>query len=423
MLKTLAQLVSAQEGGEAAVQGCISNFLEAAGCEVEQFQYQPSSTRREREFGRIASSDFQERTVVAGRLRGSPELPSLIAFAHPDTESPFGLDQLNTDPFSAKSHRGRIYGWGVADDLAGCAAGLAAIDEISSFGAPRGDIVFASAPSKRSARGIVEYLDRRRADACLYLHPAESGNGMKEIKAASPGQLQFEFHIPGQPPDTSEPCQTPFSHLGRNPVDDAIALCECLANFAEERCSRIRYPPIEERVGRSTNLHVSEIRTGAEGDLSRIPDHCILGGAICFPPVEDLAEVMREFERATCRFNEADERRRSNPVSLSWISGSSGAEIKESHPLYRIAHEAIENSTGTAPEYYPLHAASDIRFPIALHSIPCVGFGCLAGNLANNGFANEWVGIESYFQMIEASMRIMASWSSGEWKLQGTQKN
>ena len=413
-LDLLKGLVGVQKGGEAAVQSYIANYLEDAGCSVEQVEYQPSKTQRADDFGSFGNAVSEKKSIVAGRLGGSSNLPSMVVFAHPDTEPANGLDRWISDPFKARSHGGRLYGWGVADDLAGCAAGMAAISAISSSDGQFGDIEFVAAPSKSFARGIVEFLKSNRTDACLYLHPAESGNGMKEIKAVSSGQLEFEIKVPGMPPDTSEPSQTAFSHLGKNPVDSALKLYNSLTQLGELRGSRVRYPLIEERVGRSTNLHISRIQAGQERMLSRVSDHCIVGGAISFPPGEGIEEVMREVDMAIRRFDEEDEWRSMNPVSLNWVSGSNGVEIKISHPLYKITRRAIENVAGKSPTINPMHTASDIRFPIVLRSIPCVGFGCLAGNLAQNGFANEWIEIESYLQMTNAALSVMEAWASGE---------
>ncbi|MDE0110731.1 MAG: M20/M25/M40 family metallo-hydrolase [Albidovulum sp.] len=413
-LDLLNSLVRVQKGGEAAVQSYIANFLNDVGCHVEQVEYEPSKTQRVDDFGSFGDAVSEKKSIVAGRLGGSSNLPSLVVFAHPDTEPVNGLDRWIGDPFTARSQDGRLYGWGVADDLAGCAAGMAAISAISSSNGRFGDIEFVSAPSKSFARGIVEFLKTKHTDACLYLHPAESGNGMKEIKAVSSGQLEFEIRVPGMPPETSEPSQTAFSHLGRNPVDSALKLYGSLIQLGESRRSRVRYPLIEKRVGRPTNLHVSKIRSGKERALSRISDHCIVGGAISFPPGERIEEVMRELELAIRRFDEEDEWRSMNPASLNWVSGSNGVEIKKSHPLYKITRQAIENVAGKAPSVNPMHTASDIRFPIVLRSIPCVGFGCLAGNLAQNGLANEWIDIESYLQMTNAALNVVEAWASGE---------
>ena len=61
---------------------------------------------------------------------------------------------------------------------------------------PAGDVILASTPSKRHARGVSALLHGGlRADAAVYLHPAESGVGMREIKAFCLGQLDFRITV------------------------------------------------------------------------------------------------------------------------------------------------------------------------------------------------------------------------------------
>ena len=95
-------------------------------------------------------------------------------------------------------------GWGVADDLAGVAAMFGAISILKSAGfSPAGDVYVASTPSKRHRRGITALLARGLdADAALYLHPAELGCGLSDVKAFSSGQVEFLVTVAGAKPDT-----------------------------------------------------------------------------------------------------------------------------------------------------------------------------------------------------------------------------
>ena len=58
-----------------------------------------------------------------------------------------------------------------------------------------------------------------RADAAVYLHPAESGVGMREIKAFCLGQLDFRITVQGRPPPTNEISHLAFTHQATNPAD------------------------------------------------------------------------------------------------------------------------------------------------------------------------------------------------------------
>ena len=272
-LDLLGRLISAQTRGESEVQRVIANRLREAGCSVEEHTYDPADVEVKGEFALDASRTAGMRKAVVGSLPGDPHLPSLLMFAHPDAEPVDDTSRWQHDPFSSEIEQGRLYGWGVADDLAGCAAAVLAIEQAAASKASMGRVVFASTPSKRYARGVAALLHNGlTADAALYLHPAESGVGMREIKATASGHIEFRIEVSGHPPDTSEPGHTAFSHLANNPIDKALVVRSALMKLAEERAARVRHPLIEDRVGRATNLHVSQIQCG---DMRKMSPHCI----------------------------------------------------------------------------------------------------------------------------------------------------
>src|SRR5205085_6904710 len=131
-----------------------------------------------------ASRDPAQHLAVVGQWLGQGKGRNLLFFAHPDGEPVAGTEQWQHDPFRGDIDQGRLYGWGVADDLLGVATMTCALDAVLAAGlAPLGSVSLASTPSKRRAQGIVAVLDRHYpADGVVYLHPAESGAGLDEIK-------------------------------------------------------------------------------------------------------------------------------------------------------------------------------------------------------------------------------------------------
>lgn len=407
----LRELVSAQTGGEDAVQSVISDRLRAAGCTVALHRYDPAEVPVLGEFAIDTARNPERRGAVVGTLPGDPDLPSLLIFAHPDSEPVSGVERWRHDPFAGEIDGGRFYGWGVADDLAGCAAAVLAVERVAASNTPMGRVVFASTPSKRYARGVAALLhDGLSADASLYLHPAESGVGMREIKAVASGQLEFRIEVRGRAPDTTEPGHTAFSHLAVNPIDKALVIRDALMALAEARAARIRHPLIEAEVGRATNLHISRITCGEMRRLSRIEETCTLGGALSFPPGETLDEVKAEIEEAVRRAAEADDWLREARPVITWVTGVTGAEVPAEHPLYRSAAAAVQSVVGGQPHVNPMHTASDIRNPIVEAGIPCVGLGCLGGDLSQNDRHDEWVDVADFLRMVDVTSRIVADW-------------
>ncbi len=410
----LRTLVAARAAGEDAVQDTIAERLGKCGCVVREIVYDPGNVPVHGEFATGDVRTSGQRRAVVGTYPGNDDLPSLLMFAHPDTEPVANIADWTHDPFAGEIEDGRIYGWGIADDLAGCAAALAAMERLAASESAIGRAVFASTPSKRHARGVAAILhDGLRADAALYLHPAESGAGLAEIKAIASGELEFTIAIAGSPPDTTEPSHTAFSHLAINPLDKALLIRDALSALAEVRAERVHHSRIEAQVGRATNLHISGVRCGDMERFSRIAKTCVIGGAVSFPPGESMTGVQAEIVQAVSGAAAGDPWLSEHPPVVSWRSGMAGAEVPPDHPLYRTAAAAVTAVTGAAPRINPMHTTSDIRNPILEAGIPCIGLGCIGGDLSQNDNCDEWVSGDDFLRMVDVTARIAADWCSG----------
>ncbi|MGY6707204.1 MAG: M20 family metallopeptidase [Rhizobiaceae bacterium] len=411
-LGLLEELVAAQAKGEPAVQARIAERLVASGCDVQQKAYDPAAVPVIGEFAGGRAQTAGERVNVIARLPGNAQMRSILVFAHPDSEPVNGAEGWSRDPFVLEDDGGRLHGWGVADDLAGIAAGALALEKAAKVpAAERGDIIFISAPSKRHARGVSAALhDGFEADAALYLHPAESGAGLSEIKALASGHLEFRILISGRYPDTNEPSHTAFSHLAENPLDKAFLIHAALKKLDAERGQRIHHPAIDKVVGRSTNLLVSNIACGEDRRFGRINLECTMGCALSFPPGETLEEVKAEVEAAIMSAAEQDAWLAKNPPRIEWVAGVTGAECPPDHPLYLTAARAVEAVTGIVPHVNPMHTSSDIRNPIVQKGIPTVAIGGLCGDLTQNGRTDEWVDRDDFLRMTAATTDIILGW-------------
>ncbi|RUT32461.1 M20/M25/M40 family metallo-hydrolase [Arsenicitalea aurantiaca] len=409
----LQALVGLQHDGEEAVQSLVIQRLSAAGADVEALRYEPRDVPLVDEFAAGAADARGERRSIVGRFDGqAAEGRSLIIFAHPDSEPTASARHWSRPPFSASIHDGRVYGWGIADDLAGVATGIAAMEMIARAGIRlAGDVIFASTPSKNNARGVAAVLHQGYdADAALYLHPAESGVGMHEIKALTSGQLEFAITVSGMPPETHEPGQTAFSHLGVNPLDKALALIWALKALDAERATRVTHRLLDAAVGRSTNLMISSIDFGGTAPLWRMPETLTFSGAISFPPGEKLEAVQKEVEAALHAAIAADPFLTENPPRLDWLSGVTGIEVAATHPLYQTLSDAIAEVCGFEPEVNPMHTSSDIRNPIVQKGIPTLGFGPLCGDLTHAGGIDEWVDREDYLRAVKVTAASIIGW-------------
>ena len=276
---------------------------------------------------------------------------------------------------------------------------------------PGGEVILCSTPAKRNAQGVIALLDRGyTADAALYLHPAESGAGMKEIKALASGMLQFRIRIKGLQPKTTEPGHTVFAHRAVNPIDKAMILIQALQDLDKRRGERVHHPGLDQAIGRSTNILIGSVQAGEPDALTRVPEDCTFGASVTFPPAEKLLEVKNEVQECLAEAARSDPWLQEHPPETWWIFGTQGVEIPVEHPFYQTVSRAILAVTGEQPYVNPLHSASDIRNPILYSGIPTVGLGPLAGNLAQNGLADEWVDAADFIRAVQITARVILDW-------------
>ncbi|MYD11466.1 MAG: M20/M25/M40 family metallo-hydrolase [Chloroflexi bacterium] len=407
----LRELLAESAAGEEALQRAVAQRFERLGCEVESIASRPNRFVLAADFGADAAEEQPERASVVAVLPGTGGGRSLLAFAHPDSEPVADTERWRHDPFAGEIEDGRIYGWGIADDLSGVAAMICALDVVRAAGLQlSGNVVCASAVSKRRAQGIYAVLDAgHRADAAIYLHPAESGAGLADIKARASGLMYFRITLNGQPPETSEPTHTPFYHLAVNPLDKAWLVYRALAELAEQRAQRVHHPAYD-AIGRATNLHISHIAAGDGARPGRVAAEAIMTGSVTFPPDEDIAAVQREIEAALRQVAGDDPWLREHPPRLEWLQGTAGVEVPEDSAIFQTVAGAIERVTGAAPGVQSLHAGSEIRAPNHFKDIPAVGFGPLSGDNTQSGGTDEWVSADDFVNMVEVVANIMLDW-------------
>jgi acetylornithine deacetylase len=412
ILDFLRELITQTQYGENAVQQTIVSASADIGCTLELVEYDPQAVPMVQEFAANEAMTQGLRNCVVARI-GSPGVGrSLLFFGHPDSEPLSRIDEWKHNPFGGEISNNKMYGWGIADDLAGIATYIQAVAVLKACGLqPAGEVILVSTPSKRHARGVSALLHLGlTADAAIYLHPAESGLGMREIKAFASGQLEFRIRVQGAAPATNEPLQTAFAHMAVNPIAKAFIVFQALKDLDHKRGASIHHPLLHKAVGRSTNIVVSTLSCDTDESLSRVRSECWLGGAISFAPPEPMAEVMDQVKATLELLSVTDDWFRDHPPELHWVSGVTGAEVTKDHPLYQILAGAIERVTGHIPEVNPMHTSSDIRNPMVQKNIPTLGLGPLCGDLSQNGKTDEWVDVEDYLAAVAVVASTIVAW-------------
>jgi len=410
-IEYLRSLVKRYPEGEEPLQAHLAKRFDALGCEVHVEKLMPTDVQLSKEFAVKETIDMVPRTHIIGRLRGTGGGRSLMLITHPDGD-PIQTEGWSKPPHEGVVEGGKMYGWGVADDLAGIAMMVEATRAVTASGTRlRGDLYLMSACAKRNAWGIAALLRAGyRADAGIYVHPAESELGLKEIKAMTSGLLKFRITVMGQRPPKTEFVQTTFNHLGVNPIEKAAKIIGALNQLNEERNKRVYYKALVDAVGRSTNLLVPHIHSGTTSNLTDVPPSCVIGASLTFPPNEDIEAVMKEVEAYLNRFYDSDEFLRTKRPVLEWIQGTQGVEMSEELAVVQVTKKAIETVTGKMPFSNPLYSKSDLRTPVLIAGIPNVAFGPLAGDLATTGGRNEWVDINDYIISTKVLAKIILDW-------------
>ena len=406
----LKERIKAQEYGEETLQALIAERFEELGCRTEVLRVLPSSIEMEHEFAADGSINDVERITVVGTYPGTGSGKTLLMYGHPD---PVPMTAANTegwthDLFGGEIEGDRIYGYGVADDLEGIAIMTEALGALRSAGIrPGGDVYIGSATTKQNARGIIALLDKGYiADGCIYLHPEETGVGMKEIQQVTPGILNFQVTVEGMQPPTTNPGKTAFAHLGVNAIDKAFLIVQALKELDAERGERVHHEIIHDKVGRSTNLLITDI--SSEGN---VPTKCVVRASISFPPTEKLKNIQKEVEDCIVEAAKWDPWLTEHRPSISWLFGGEGMELSGEHPIYKTVSNAIQTVTGEKPVSNPMHAASSIYNPYLYSGIPSVAYGPLAGDLTQNGLHDEWIDLPDYIRAIKVTAKIIVDWS------------
>jgi acetylornithine deacetylase len=411
LINILADLVRVARDGHDAIQDHVARALEATGAEVDVVEYLPRDVSVAFELGAPSLIEGTSRYVVG---RFGQQGDHVLFWAHSDSE-PLDAANWTRPPFDAIVEGSRMYGWGIGDDLVGVAMMIAAARLHQESDALAGRAVaFASVPSKRRAQAIIHALDRGYGGAgTVYLHPAESGAGLGEVKGVTSGLLRFRVRVRGRRPDTTEPGQTVFLHTAVDPMPKAAAVISAIQAFGEERAESVYYGPIHDVIGRSTNVHVSHVQAGSVDRLSNVPEVVDLFGSMTFPPTEVLSDVQEALRGAIARLGRDDAWLAEHPLEWTWLVGIQGSETPSDSDVFGATFDAIHATTGSTPHVNTLHAASDIRNPMLHKGIPTVGIGPLVGDLTVSGGVDEWADIEDYLRGVEVVVRIARAFRTG----------
>ena len=330
----------------------------------------------------------------------------VLFFAHAD-KSPISFEYARKYPRLLES-ADRFSGPGIADDVAGIAAMISALKMYKSLNSePLQQILLASVLGKQGGVFGSYGLMKRFAplSSAVYLHPAESGGGLAELKIASNGLIEFVLTVQGTPPDSTEVHQTIFSRSAVSAFDKTILVYRQLQQWAEDQSQRYRHEAVEAMAGQSFAVSMGIVKTGAETEVFEIPLSCRMAGILCFPPQARLAVVREQFETELSRIAAADPWLADNHWRLEYgdrIAESS--ETQQGSAFVKLSSDIVASCTGVHPAFFYGHSMSDIRYPQQYWKAQAYGIGPRSGDL---GKESEWVDKKEYFQSIMILVGLM----------------
>jgi acetylornithine deacetylase len=385
--------------------------MERIGMQVDFFEVDPAELLEQpsqRKTLRENPSALNRGLNVVGRVPGKGAGRGVLLFGHAD--KPPETYEWGREHPDLIEEGNRLQGPGIADDVAGLTAMLSAMEVYKHFGLePEGDLLVTSILGKQLGVFGTFGLVRRYGPVAgaIYMHPAESGNGLGDLKVASLGMADFVLTVDGKEPETTEPHKTIYSRSGVNAIEKAIHLVGGIKQWAEEwaRKPEVQHPELEKAVGQSFAVSFGRFLSGSDNLVYEIPTRCVAQGAINFPPAVRLAEIQKHFEEAVNHMAQADPWLKDDHVHLEWsdiIAESCEADI-ESH-FVRVGRQAITDVTGKTPRYNYGHSVSDLRYPFLWWEADGFGVGPLAGDMNTK---TEYVDRKEYLDTIIVVAEIL----------------
>jgi acetylornithine deacetylase/succinyl-diaminopimelate desuccinylase-like protein len=272
---------------------------------------------------------------------------------------------------------------GSADDKSGVAIVLAAARLLAEAGAAPGvALIHGKAGGSRGTLPALLAL-RRSYRAALYLHPAETGAGLREIKHSSRGVLDIELEVQGwrgQAREIGTPQSASFTE-GGNAIGECIRLCGEMQDALPTRCA----------------WNLGALSGGTHAGV--VPAMAVAQARVLFDApysVETLQSVLDECVRPRDGYQ----------ANLRYAGlRAQAAHTDWNDPWCRTVRTAVEQVTGLMPAPYGFHLASDLRFPIRLLGIPAVGLGPTGGAFYS---ANEWVDTDDMLRALAVTLLAAA---------------
>ncbi len=347
---------------------------------------------------------------VVGTRKGTGDVPSMMLFAHIDTEAEDYFGEF-ADPYEAHIEDGKIYGLGSADDKGGVAMMLYALRYLHHF-IPKlpYDLTVMSILGKHGGGfGTLSALCRGYTGVnSIYLHPAETGHGFAEIKNISLGIIDLDITVKGEPGVLHDDLST-----GTNAAAELAYIAGYLEDYnrmMRDEC-RFDFGSFEGQPSFILNIGTLE----ADGGYGGINTEARLSARCRFYlplTIDGVIDGITAYLKKRC----AEE----GKVAFENIRIGKGpfratpAFVPNDSPFVKLIERNITEVTGIGTFIHQYHGGSDIRFPIVYGNSSCVGIGPSCTLPDRGSGEREWMSVDDYINGIRILVRILYEYR--DWK-------
>lgn len=396
LLEKLIRVQSIQGESAANAQQVVKEYLSKLPYRIEESADRPSLYKDHHEYmtpNPVGDGPF---TNIVGWPKKQKE-KQFAMFSHIDTHS---IEKgWSTDPFEPKIIGNKLYGLGTSDDKGGVAAMLVAAKILAKKGKSL-PVVMSLHGKGGGGRGSLPVFERiRKTDhnlnAVLYVHPAETGRGLDDIKNSVQGIADLRLQMTGwrgKPLEIGSVDSAEWKD-GGSAVDRCLELLEIL----------------RETTFKGVLLNIGIIdggdRIGSVADKVTVTFRLKFSGNHTWKAlVDDSNQVIEEFVKSK---STAQHRYTAELKSVGYMTNPGAADWETSES--KILRSSITDIKGQAPTAYPNHYAGDIRYPIRLLGVPAYGIGSLGGNFY---LPDEWVDIDDLVKLVAVLVDTIAVWDS-----------
>ncbi|MFI3284846.1 MAG: M20/M25/M40 family metallo-hydrolase [Erysipelotrichaceae bacterium] len=394
-LKSLVE-VESMDLGPTTAQKLVYDKMCELGLEIDCFKTDATHLKTLDDYCPNSEAFHPDTTNLIGYTPYKEGLPSLLIFAHIDTES--------HDKIECYLQGNRLYGLGAADDSGGIATMLLSLQYYQAYyqRLPYNVAIMSVIGKRGGVGGTLIACDRLKyaMDAGIYLHPAETGLGLNEIKNISLGVLDFQLTTIGT---SGKP------HVDLDPgVSANHSLSLLMAALVKLNDARVKKYGNTDEYG--TKLNIGKMSGGQATGVLSTSASCMF--RVHFGKLESMQSV--ELEIRAC----LDEAMSTYPhyfqdnkyqLEKGYLRATFAMMEKE-HPLIEQLKENINQLTGINDFIYQAHGASDIRLPMVMRGIPTLGLGSLCYLPTDEQKHEEWIDLKDYEAGIEVMATTIDSW-------------